>query len=607
MLHLAGGVALGVDVGDLLELQRALERDRVGEPAPEEQEVLELRVAPRDGGRALLKQQRLAKHRRQPHRGFDLGAFERGIEAAAQPSEVQRHGVQRDHRGGHRLRARYRDLRAGARVDHAVGDARGLRSRRVADRQLRAALAPRLLHRQQRVHRLARLRDRDDERARVQHRPAVAELRGVVDLGGQAREALDVVPPDHRRVLGGAHPHQHRPLQRRGLLGADLGAVVQLDAVRILEVAPSHGVERDIRLLVDLLQHEVPVAPLDRRHRVVRLQLRRPLDGRAGGIGDRDALAANVGDLAGVEEGDAPRVREQRGQVRGDELLAVAVADHQPAGVPGARGHQPPRIVRRDHDDGVGALGLGERGPQCRCEVGPARERVGDEVREHLGVGLGGEVRAAIGEAPAQRGEVLDDAVVHHRDAPRGVQLRMRVRLGRLAVGCPARVPDAGDGRRQGALDAAREPIKLAGGASQEEAVLFVEERDAGGVVAAVLEPSEAFEEDRTRGPRSGVADDSAHGRRSSPAPHVGNSVPRTALPRKHPSSPAGVTPRRRGVPPRLLQSCPTRLVRPDRRFPEGERNDAAPADWPPALERDRARHRRNSRSATRPRPTGFR
>ena len=42
VLHLAGRIALGVDVRDLLQLERALERDRVVDPAPEIQEVTPL-------------------------------------------------------------------------------------------------------------------------------------------------------------------------------------------------------------------------------------------------------------------------------------------------------------------------------------------------------------------------------------------------------------------------------------------------------------------------------------------------------------------------------------------------------------------------------------
>ena len=42
VLHLAGRIALGVDVGDLLQLQRALERDRIVDPAPQIEEVAAL-------------------------------------------------------------------------------------------------------------------------------------------------------------------------------------------------------------------------------------------------------------------------------------------------------------------------------------------------------------------------------------------------------------------------------------------------------------------------------------------------------------------------------------------------------------------------------------
>jgi hypothetical protein len=35
MLHLARGIAFGVDVGDLLELECAFERQRIGEAAAE--------------------------------------------------------------------------------------------------------------------------------------------------------------------------------------------------------------------------------------------------------------------------------------------------------------------------------------------------------------------------------------------------------------------------------------------------------------------------------------------------------------------------------------------------------------------------------------------
>ena len=45
MLHFPGGIALGVDVGDLLQLESAFERDRVVDAAAEEQRVLDVMEA----------------------------------------------------------------------------------------------------------------------------------------------------------------------------------------------------------------------------------------------------------------------------------------------------------------------------------------------------------------------------------------------------------------------------------------------------------------------------------------------------------------------------------------------------------------------------------
>ena len=42
VLHLAAGIALGVDVGDLLQLQRAFQRDREGRAAAHVEDVARL-------------------------------------------------------------------------------------------------------------------------------------------------------------------------------------------------------------------------------------------------------------------------------------------------------------------------------------------------------------------------------------------------------------------------------------------------------------------------------------------------------------------------------------------------------------------------------------
>ena len=75
MLHLAGRIALGVDVRDLLQLERALERDRVVHAAAEEQEVRALVEALRDVLDLRLGAQRLLEVPRQlRERLADAGA-----------------------------------------------------------------------------------------------------------------------------------------------------------------------------------------------------------------------------------------------------------------------------------------------------------------------------------------------------------------------------------------------------------------------------------------------------------------------------------------------------------------------------------------------------
>ena len=72
-----------------------------------------------------------------------------------------------------------------------------------------------------------------------------------------------------------------------------------------------------------------------------------------------------------------------------------------------------------------------------------------EQVRGDLGVGLGEQVVAVALELVAQLGEVLDDPVVHHRDAALLAEVRVRVGVVGGAVGGPAGVPDAGRRRRQ--------------------------------------------------------------------------------------------------------------------------------------------------------------
>ncbi len=106
-------------------------------------------------------------------------------------AEQDRQQVQVDQRRGEGLGRGHADLRPGLHRDVAVGHAHRLRADGVDDAPQRGAFAARLLHRRQRVGRLARLADGQHHRVGVDDRIAVAELGGDIDLDRDARQAFD--------------------------------------------------------------------------------------------------------------------------------------------------------------------------------------------------------------------------------------------------------------------------------------------------------------------------------------------------------------------------------------------------------------------------------
>jgi hypothetical protein len=120
-----------------------------------------------------------------------------------------------------------------------------------------------------------------------------------------------------------------------------------------------------------------------------------------------------VGDVAFLEVHDALGDAGERHRVGGEERLAVADAQHQRRAEP--RADDAMRLVAREHRDRVRAVQLDD-GALDGVEQVAVVVHV-DEVRDHLGVGLAREGVAARLEHRAQRLVVLDDAVVHDRDA----------------------------------------------------------------------------------------------------------------------------------------------------------------------------------------------
>ena len=158
MLELAGRIRFGVDVRDLLQLQRTFHRDGPHRPAPQEQRVLLLGEILGQQFDALVHLERLLDGGRGVvQMGHELGLALRGH--AVMAAEHQGYEQQREQLRGKRLRAGHTDLGAGLRHHHEVALAHHGAVCAVAHRE-RGEVAQRFRHAQrfERVGGLARLR-----------------------------------------------------------------------------------------------------------------------------------------------------------------------------------------------------------------------------------------------------------------------------------------------------------------------------------------------------------------------------------------------------------------------------------------------------------------
>jgi hypothetical protein len=237
----------------------------------------------------------------------------------------------------------------------------------------------------------------------------------------------------------------------------------------------------------------------------------RPLDGAALRVGQRDLVLGHLGEVALLEEDDVAGVRQDRRHIGGDVVLALPETDHQGRGI--LRGDDGARRSLGDNRQRIGPAH-----PSDRCANGIGQRLfsalladlffIRDQVREDLGVRLGSENVPVRRELRLQLEVILDDAVVHDRDAR--VLVRMRVLVRRPPVRCPARVSNAGAAvrllRAQLLLEIFQLPLR-----SHHHQAIIGEQRDARRIVAPVLEFLQPLNEEVGALFTARVSNDAAH------------------------------------------------------------------------------------------------
>ena len=360
------------------------------------------------------------------------------------------------------------------------------------------------LTRGDRVARLARLRDGDDERVLVDDGVPVDPFARDVELDRDPRPLLDDVAARRRTRGRRCRSDEHDALQ---LLQLVVGHAEPLEHEPAVADAVADRLGDGLGLLVDLLEHERLVAallgalvvPVELDGLVVDDLAVRHREGRA--------LRRDRDDLAVARELHRARLAQEGGRVRRQEALALAEPDDERHLEP--RADEQAGMVAVDDDEGEVPLELAERAADRLDEV--ALVVALDEMDDGLGVGLGRERVPVRGEALLELAVVLDDPVEDDRKAV-GIAAgqRVRVLLGDPAVRRPARVSEACGRARMVRSGAVSQVPEVADRAHVVEPVLL-EERKPGRVVAAVLQALEALEKNRFALTRADVPDDPAH------------------------------------------------------------------------------------------------
>src|SRR5713101_175178 len=201
VLELAGGIGLGVDVGDLFQLQRTLHRDRVVDAAPQEQGVLKLGELLRPHLHLRFDVQHALQRPRQMPKRMQQFRFALRRQPASHLGEGHGEEGQRGELRGKRLGRGHTDLRSRARQEAQIGRAHQRGLRHVADRE-RVTVPERLgvLQRSDGVRGLAGLRNCDHQSLRVRHGFPIAVFARDLDAAGDASERLEPIARDHSRV-----------------------------------------------------------------------------------------------------------------------------------------------------------------------------------------------------------------------------------------------------------------------------------------------------------------------------------------------------------------------------------------------------------------------
>ncbi len=198
---------------------------------------------------------------------------------------------------------------------------------------------------------------------------------------------------------------------------------------------------------------------------------------------------------------------QNRRDIRGDEVLTVPEAQHERRR--GLGSDQSIRLRFRQHDQGKRSTQFSDHRADGFEQMRRAPQTLFHQMRDQLGIRLRLELMPPLEQTFAQLDVILDNAIVNHRH--RTGLMGMGVGLRGTTVRSPSGVADADVAAQRHFVKKSAQIVELADRAANRHVFARGERRDAGRIVAAILQPLESMQKDWRGIARSHVADYSAH------------------------------------------------------------------------------------------------
>src|SRR5262249_15728464 len=251
---------------------------------------------------------------------------------------------------------------------------------------------------------LARLGYENCESARLQRRFAITKLGGDIDIDRQASKALEPVPRDQSRVVGGPASRDRDPLElpevKRELWGQQQPLGCDVEMLR-------DGVADDFGLLMDLLRHEVLVIALVNEEGRCRSAHDCAFGLAALCIANLYPVTREQGGIAILEIRDRIGKGSERNSIGAEKHFAFAITDGERRAL--ARSDQKIFLALKQEGEREGPAQPRQSSRDCIGGRVALAHLLRDEMCHNLSVGLRGKLCPPPFQLVAQLAKILDD------------------------------------------------------------------------------------------------------------------------------------------------------------------------------------------------------